>query len=77
MCPAGREVAAELEEHPDEASAFGLPEAIKLGLGDLIFYISLSPLLQVLTPLDLQFGIRVKLRAGAPALLSSCACLKS
>ena len=34
----GPEVAAELEAHPDEASIFGLPESIKLGLGDFIFY---------------------------------------
>lgn len=37
-CGAGPEVAAELEAHPDEASMFGLPESIKLGLGDFIFY---------------------------------------
>ena len=28
----------ELELHPNEATAFSLPEAIKLGLGDFIFY---------------------------------------
>ena len=27
-----------LDAHPSEASAFALPEAIKLGLGDFIFY---------------------------------------
>ena len=27
-----------MSEHPSEASAFALPEAIKLGLGDFIFY---------------------------------------
>lgn len=28
----------EIEEHPSEATVFALPEAIKLGLGDFIFY---------------------------------------
>jgi hypothetical protein len=38
VCGADPQVAAELEAHPDEASVFGLPESIKLGLGDFIFY---------------------------------------
>ena len=36
--PTDPEQAAQLEAHPSEASALGLPEAIKLGLGDFIFY---------------------------------------
>ncbi|KDD71768.1 presenilin, partial [Helicosporidium sp. ATCC 50920] len=33
-----RAQAEEAEAHPSEAGLFSLPEAIKLGLGDLIFY---------------------------------------
>jgi presenilin 1 len=36
--PAAPAQAAELAAHPSEATAFALPEAIKLGLGDFIFY---------------------------------------
>jgi hypothetical protein len=35
---AAPEEEARLAAHPCEASAFGLPEAIRLGLGDFIFY---------------------------------------
>ncbi len=36
--PLSPHAAAEAAAHPSEATAFALPEAIKLGLGDFIFY---------------------------------------
>ncbi len=35
---AGPAARAAAEEHPSQASVFSLPESIKLGLGDFIFY---------------------------------------